>query len=127
MFEIDTGNAFRPPAAKSTMVEGWGDVDWARDPVLAERFGRLFVKRLWEEVGTVAELDALMAAESVCIDALWLSHPYYAEAIDAAEKEIRMLLGASQSAPAVPSPAAPDNPTAQSGNDEKDDNDDFFF
>ena len=114
MFEIETGNAFRPPAAKSTMVEGWGNVDWARDPVLAERFGRLFVKRLWEEVGTVAELDALMAAESVCIDALWLSHPHYAEAIDAAEKEIRMLLGATQSAPAdKPRPAAPVSPTME--------------
>ena len=133
MFEIDTGNArhaapwSQTPRNKSEWAAGNGRIDWSRDAVAAERFHRQFIGRIWSEVDTPEDLDSLMAAESICVDALWLAFPEYAERIDAAEKEVRSMLGASQSAQAVPSPAAPDIPSAQSGKDGKDEKDDFFF
>ena len=134
MFEIDTGTAARTgaewsktPANKSEWAEGNGRIDWSLNPVAAERFQRKFLGRLWSEVDTPEDLDAIMATESLSLDALWLAFPEYAERIDAAESELRAQLGAMKSAPADPSPAAPGNPSAQSGKDGKDDNDDFFF
>jgi hypothetical protein len=126
MFEIDTGNSnghaaewSRTPATKSEWAEDNGRLDWSRDPVSAERFHRQTISRIWS-VDTVEELDALMAAESLAIDALWLTHPHYAERIDAAATEVRSMIGAATTAKAEPQPA-------QTGNDGKDKTDDFFF
>ena len=135
MFEIDTGTQprtgaewSRTPASKDAWAEGNGRIDWSVNPVAAERFHRKFLGRLWSEVDTAEDLDAIMAAEALSLDALWLAFPEYAERIGAAESELRAQLGATKSAPADdPRPAEPGNPTAQSGKDGKDDNDDFFF
>jgi hypothetical protein len=126
MFEIDTGAPAatgaewsRTPATKTEWAAGNGRLDWARDSVAAERFHRQTVAAIWS-VDTVAELDAFMAAESIAIDALWFSHPHYAERIDAAATEVRALLGAATTAQADPQPA-------QSGNSGKEQGDEFFF
>jgi hypothetical protein len=119
MFEIDTGNVFAVPLTKSSAVDDGMRLDWSRDHTAAERFHRHTISQIWS-VDTVKELDAFMAAESLAIDALWLTHPHYAERIDAAATEVRSMIGAATTAKAVPQPA-------QNGNTGKDQTDDFFF
>ena len=124
-FAIDTG-AYQP-ASKSAAAEGL-PISWRGRGEHAERFHRQFIARLWSEIETIDDLDALMEAESLCIDALWLSHPEYAERIDAQAAELRAILRGQKSAPAEnPSPAVPGNPSAHYGNDGKGKTDDFFF
>lgn len=126
MFEIDTGHSSEPPRAKSAWVEGNGRVSWRGDSVKAERFHRQTIAALWG-CETPQEVDAHLAAESLLIDALWMDWPDYAARIDAAADEIRAILRGQESAKADPCSTASSIPSAQGGNNEKDDNDDFFF
>ena len=126
MFEIDTGT--QTAFSKSNSVRGNGRIDLVGQSEWSERFHRQMIARLWNEAESVADVDTLIAAEDLVIDALWFAFPHYAERIDEAANELRALFREAESAPADdPRPAEPGTPTAQSGKDGKDDNDDFFF
>lgn len=102
MFRMDFG---REPYPK---MEYDGEIDWARNPIAAERKHRHIIDALYS-VDTQNEIDAILEAEDVVLDAMYLSFPEYFEAVKDAAEEVKILLTSSNPTQAEPANIAQGN------------------
>lgn len=131
-FTIDTGPEPWEPVVYSAGLDTTS-ISYRGRGTDAERVHRKIICQI-QEFEDAEKLDAHYRAESLIIDSLWLDYPQYAEAIDTAYEDHRMMLTGEYwsvkqlSANAEDrSPAEPGIPNAQhaqngkDGNERKDD------